>query len=322
MNLLLTGALGFLGLNLTRSLASRKSVRVVAADVRQPTAEQVEFLQPVAASVSFCSLDICRRQALRELLEERQITHVVHAAALTPTFTMEREQPTRIVDVNLGGTLNLLDAALYRPSLRRVIVVSSSGVYGASPATASANQTEDGPLLLDDLYSITKRSAELLTQRYGKLSGISMVTVRLAALYGPLERASASRPRISAIGQLNTALKEAKAVRVAGPSVRRDWTYVEDAASALFALLEAVQLRHAVYNVSCGLAVPFERVVAAFVAHGLEATWSRDVSRADVLMHPSQERMAMSIARLQSDTAYVPRFDIESGIAAYLNVSR
>ena len=318
MNILITGALGFFGLNLTRLVGTHESIHVIAADVRQPTSEQRRFLQEAAGRVEFYPLDIQDREAIRNVFERWVISHVIHAAALTPTPEQEREQPTQIVDINLGGTVNLLDAAIRGAAVERVITVSSSGVYGASKSTDGSTQPEEGPLLLDNLYSMTKHSGELLTERYSQLSGISMTAVRLAPLYGPLERASQSRQRISGIGQLMDALKHGRAIRVGGPSIRRDWTTMVDAATALLALLEAKQLSYPVYNVGCGVAVSWRRVVDTFVAHGLVATWHADESNIEILMRPEQERLAMDISRLQIDTTFSPRVGIEEGIAYYI----
>lgn len=147
-----------------------------------------------------------------------------------------------------------------------------------------------------------------------------MVAVRLAALYGPLERPSASRPKISAVGQLMNALTDSRPITVAGASVRRDWTYVFDAANAVLALLEAEQLNHALYNIGCGTSVSWRQVVDTFVAHGLRATWNDDEANADISMKPEHERLVMDISRLQKDTGFVPRHSMDTGIADYLSL--
>lgn len=314
MNILITGAFGFFGLNLVRVLATHDGVTVIATDVRQPTVEQERFLQPVAASIHFCSVDIQDRLAIRTLIEQRQISHIVHAAALTPTLEQETQQTTRIVDINLGGTVNILDAAIQSEMIQRLILASSSGVYGASSGAGGETQREEGPFQLDNLYSITKYSAELLMQRYSQLSGKSMVAVRLPPLYGPLERPSASRLRVSAVGQLMQALHNGKAIRVAGPTVSRDWTYMVDGAMALWALLQTPQLSHSIYNVSCGVAVTWQEVVNSFITQGLSAAWVDDPADADVAMRPEQARLPMNIARLRQDTGFTPRYLLAAGI--------
>ena len=316
MKILITGGLGFVGVNLTHALAAQGRGAVIAADVQQVDAAITRFLAPVWDRVDVVRLDVTNRVAVRDLIASQGVTHVVHAAALTPTAEQERTDVTRITDVNLGGTVNLLDAAMNCDCVQRVLVMSSSGVYGAPEDTSATRQREDGPLTLDNLYSITKYSAELLTTRYAALSGKPMAAVRLGPIYGPLERPSKSRQRMSQCGQLLDALRHKRAVKVAEPTIRRDWTYAGDAADAVCSLLTAPRWQYDVYNVSCGVSFTFQQVVAAFVAQGLSASWVDDVARADIAMVPAQERLPIDISRLEEDTSFTPRYNIMQGIAA------
>lgn len=318
MNILVTGALGFFGINLVRVLAGQAGVQVTASDLRPPSPRQVAFLQPVAGNVHFATLDIQDRVAIRQLINQRQISHIVHGAALTPSAAQEQQQITQIIDVNLGGTVNLLDAAIRSGAVERVIIVSSSGLYGAAPVAAGQTQPEEGPLVVDSLYTVTKRSAELIMQQYSRLAGIAMAAARLGPLYGPLEQSSVSRPQTSGVGQLLQALQLQQPVQVAGPTVARDWTYMVDAAAAVQALLQTPTLTHDIYNVSCGVAVRWQTVVDAFVRHGLIATWTTDETAADIALRPHQARSPMDITRLQQDTLFRPRYDIAAGIADYI----
>lgn len=318
MKILITGALGFFGLNLVRYLAGQEQTLVIMADIRQPTKAQMRFLQPVADHIQQLSLNILDRQAILACLRQYQIGYVVHTAALTPTPQQEQQQPTQIVDVNLGGTINLLDAAIQCKSVQRVLMASSSGVYGTPTNLDNGHQSEEGPLQLDNLYSSTKYSAELLMQRYSQLAHVAMAAFRLGPLYGPLEQSAPSRPRISAIGQLMQARLQGKPIRVAGPTVSRDWTYMDDAANAVLALLQAPQLTYPVYNVSCGVAVPWRAVVDAFVAHGLGVEWVEETATADIAMQPAQARAPLAIDRLRNDTGFSPQYPLAAGVAAYI----
>ena len=114
------------------------------------------------------------------------------------------------------------------------------------------------------------------------------------------------------------ALKASQPVRVAGPEIVRDWTYVADAADAVLGLLLTDRWLHPVYNVSCGAGHPFRQAVEAFSAHGLRATWVTSADEADVAMRPSQARTPLDITRLREDTGFVPRYDLAAGIDAYL----
>lgn len=322
MKILLTGAAGFVGVSIARSLAGLPGAQVIATDIREPDDRVHDYLTPVASSIRFARLDVTDRQAVHALVAGEQITHIVHAAALTPTDDFERQRPTAIVDVNLGGTIHMLDAAATYAHVERLLFVSSSGVYGAPPAEVApgAVQAEAGPLSLHNLYAITKYSGELLARRYGALCGKPMASVRLAPIYGPLERLSEARPRISQVGRLLQALHEGQTVKVAGPNVRRDWTYSGDVGDAVAALLGAAIWRYDVYNVSRSEGLSFRSVVEAFTRHGLKAEWVDDPASADVAMLPGQERLPMDASRLCEDTSFTPRFSFAEGLARLLEI--
>ena len=324
MKVLITGGLGFVGINLARYLAqTMKDARIIAADVNVADAATLAFLKPVANRVHIARLDVTDRAALRDLVQSHAITHIVHAAAITPTDQQEQAQAPLVVDVNLGGVINVLDVALESPSVERLLLCSSSGVYGAPQTLAKVpnlrkGQIEDAPLQLDNLYTITKHSAELLAARFSALSGKPMASARLAAIYGPLERPTGSRERTSHVERLRAALQAGRTVRVAGPDVPRDWTYTLDMGEAIRALLGAPRWNHSIYNVSCGQAATFRQIVEAFVARGLRVEWVSDPAEAEIAMRPEQARAPLDISRLQRDAGFVPRYDWAAGSADYL----
>ena len=326
MQILLTGAGGFVGSNvagvLAAAAASTPGGRLIAADLAPPRAETQRLLAPVAEYVTWVTLDVRDRDALRELVAGEGITHIVHGAAITALPEEEAARAVEIVDVNLGSTINVLAVAAAAPGVARVIVLSSSGVYAVPPhgrlGRGARRQPEEGELALDGLYSITKRSSELLAARFAELTGKKMAAVRLPAVYGPLEKPSATRPGTSTMHRLMEALRRGKAITVAGPQVGRDWTYLADAGTAIAQLLAAPQWHYSVYNVSCGHRYTFREVVAAFAAHGLQATWVGGEQHADVAMRPSHERLPLDTRRLRRDAGFAPQYDLAGGIAAWL----
>jgi nucleoside-diphosphate-sugar epimerase len=324
MRAMVTGGAGFFGASLVRCLAASDDVEeVICADLALPDEIVSRFLGPVADRVRTVRLDVTDRAAFVRLATDLRITHLVHAAAITPGDAEERAQPDAVVDINLGGSINALSVLANCSHVERLILVSSSGVYGATGALPGADSTprrqrEDGPLHLDNLYAITKRCAELLGERYAAIVGRPVTAVRLGPLYGPLERSGRTRPHTTAIHQLAVVLSAGQPVRVAGPEVVRDWTYVADAADAVSALLQAPRWSHPVYNVSCGVGHPFRQAVETFTAHGLRATWVTSADEADVAMRPSQARTPLDITRLREDTGFAPRYDLTAGVDAYL----
>jgi nucleoside-diphosphate-sugar epimerase len=324
MRVMITGGAGFFGANLVRCLAADAGVEeVVCADLALPDEATARYLAPVAERVRAVQLDVTDRTEFVRLVRELGITHLVHAAAITPDEAQERAQPDAVVDINLGGSTNALAALAACLGLERLLLVSSSGVYGAAGTSQQASATlrsqiEDGPLRLDSLYAVTKRCAELLGERYAAILGRPVAAARLGPLYGPLERPGHTRPHTTAIHRLAVALRTGQSVKVAGPEIVRDWTYVADAADAVSALLQAPQWSHPVYNVSCGVGHPFRQAVEAFAAHGLRAAWVSSAEEADVAMRPSQARTPLDITRLREDTGFAPRYDLAAGVDAYL----
>jgi nucleoside-diphosphate-sugar epimerase len=324
MRVLLTGAWGFVGLNLALDLAARPNVELFAADLNPPGSPTAIRLaaQP---GVTPLVLDVTDRAAVANVIYLHRLTHIVHAAALTPSQEVEVNYPTRIVDVNLQGAIHVLDAAYASPSVSRLLLVSSSGVYGAPGPHAGPAQAEAGPLNLEGLYAITKYSAELIGARYAALAasrgGTLITSVRLGPIYGPYEAVSATRPQISQPGRLLEALHANRRVTVAGPDTLRDWTHVDDVAGGIWALLQAPRWNYPVYNLSLGRGIPFRTVVDAFMARGLHATWIDDPAAADIALAPSQARLPLDITRLQSDTGFTPQIDFAHGVARLLATS-
>jgi nucleoside-diphosphate-sugar epimerase len=307
---------------LAAAAAGTPGGRLIAADLAPPRTSTRRLLAPVAEYVTWVTLDVRDRDALREVVAGEGITHIVHGAAITALPEEEAARAVEIVDVNLGSTINVLAVAAAAPGVERVIVLSSSGVYAVPPHgrldRGARRQPEEGELALDGLYSITKRSSELLAARFARLTGKMMAAVRLPAVYGPLEMPSATRPGTSTMHSLMEALRRGKAITVAGPQVGRDWTYLADAGTAIAQLLAAPQWHYSVYNVSCGHRYTFREVVAAFAAHGLQATWVGGEQHADVAMRPRHERLPLDTRRLRRDAGFAPQYDLASGIAAWL----
>lgn len=321
---LVTGGLGFVGISLGKALAALPHATVILADLAEPTGEMEAFLAPERDRLGFARLDVTDREALRRLVTETGATHLVHAAAITASPAQEAARPTLVVDVNLGGAVNLLDAALTSPRVERVVMVSSSGVY--APPSQPGPLDEDHPLDRGNLYSVTKRSAELLTERYAAISGKPMISVRLASVYGPMEQPKSSRTHVSLVQRLADAARSGQPVPLYGPQVSRDWIHAADVGAAVGRLLTAPRLSHTVYNISSGVSTTFGELADLFVPHGLRPLWVERPEAAQIAQVGDHARTALSITRLLTDTGMTPadfrplaqgiRDCLNSGIAA------
>src|SRR5690606_28484306 len=110
MTILTTGGTGFVGLAIVEELLSKGLSVVTYGRMPQPPGTQA-YLDGLGGRVSCEIGDVCDRTALRAAMTRHRITKVIHGAAITAGLERERTQPHPVIQVNLIGTLEVLEAA-------------------------------------------------------------------------------------------------------------------------------------------------------------------------------------------------------------------
>jgi UDP-glucose 4-epimerase len=332
--LLVTGATGFVMSVLARHwLEAVPRSRLVALDAAPLDAMARRYFAPVMDRLTVVVADVTQPQTWRAALAPHRITHIVHGATITPisrgsvaesTREPEAECPARILEVNTMGTVAVLDWARTLAGLERFLYVSSGAVYtNHGPDRAGEPLPEEGYVMPRRLYGISKLAAELITERYAALFGLSTVSVRPSSVYGPMDRVTPSRNFRHVPNRIaHLALEGVKSVRVNTVDAIGDYIHVEDVAGAIVALLRAPALRHSVYNVACGVTATIGEIVAwaAEKAPGFHAEVVPP-SRADVVQDPAlRDGMwgAYDIARISSETGWRPR-PMRAALHAYMD---
>jgi nucleoside-diphosphate-sugar epimerase len=314
MATLVTGGAGFVGSNIVKALAEQGH-RVVCFDLTPADALLKNYLEPWAENVTFVRGDILNVDDLRQVADQNPIDKIVHAAVFTPSRggNLETERSRDIVNINIEGTANLLDLAA-GAALKRFVYVSSEAVYGdPSPDVALFN--EDSPLRPRNLYAVGKHTSELLTRRYGELHGFETASVRLSYPYGPMERVTGHRARMSLIYQWTGNVVRGEPIVVEDRTQARDYSFVGDVAAGIQTVLDVPALPHDVYNVSAGRAITLEEVITALTAlcPSLEVI---DAPAADP--HAMEPQPVRDTSRIQADLGFSSRHDIAAGLKAYL----
>jgi UDP-glucose 4-epimerase len=263
----------------------------------------------------------------------RGISHIVHGATVTPLSRgtaaeamrePEAENPGRVIEVNVMGTVALLEWArtLQRPP--RFLYVSSGAVYKHhGPDRPGEPLPEDGYVMPRRLYGISKLASELITERYGDLFGLSAASVRLSSVYGPMDRVTTSRNFRHVPNRIaHMAVEGVKRVRVNTLDAVGDYIHAEDAARAIVALLRAPALRYSTYNIAAGTTATLGELVAwaAEKAPGFHADIVSD-EEADVLQDATlRDGMwgAYDISRIGAETGWRPR-PVREGLHAYMD---
>jgi UDP-glucose 4-epimerase len=311
MNVLVTGATGFVMASLVRHLAGEGHA-VVAADLNPPEDRLAAFWKGLPGAVAYRALDVRDAAAVQALVRSANPDRTVHGAAITAIPPeAERARFRDTLDVNVLGTMNTLEALRTRPG--RVVVVSSGSVYGLRDHLRPI--TEEDITAPEGVYPITKLAADALSRRFAEVAGLDLAVVRLASPFGPFERDTGSRPLLSPVAYWSAAALRGEPIRVSGPPTQpRDAIHVADVASGIATVLLASRLDHAVYNVGWGRSATAQQTLE-ILARLVPGTRFEFVATET---SPWAARGPLASDRLRA-LGWRPAHDLASGLAAYLD---
>jgi UDP-glucose 4-epimerase len=212
----------------------------------------------------------------------------------------------------LMGTVNILEWLRKRPGTQRLVFVSSGSVYRHhGPDWAGEPLPEDGYVAPLTLYGISKFAAEMVVNRYADLFGLSAASVRLASVYGPMDRVTGSRNFRHVPNRVAHMALAGETVRPNSLEPVGDYVTSTDVAEAIIALLFAERLRYRHYNIGSGETSTIGDIVgwAKERVPGLRVDVSPDET-ANIIQDISlKDGMwgAYDIARITRDTGWQPR---------------
>jgi UDP-glucuronate 4-epimerase len=228
-----TGAAGFIGSHTVEAFLERGDT-VLGLDnfdaYYDPARKHANVAhlkaRPEAGRLVFVEGDVRDQDLLRRLYSEWKPEVVVHLAAVAGVRA-SIEQPQLYFDVNVNGTLVILEAAR-EFDVRHVVMASTSSVYGNSVRLPFVeDDAADRPL---NPYAASKRAAELLGHSYHHLYGIHFTALRFFTVYGPR-----NRPDMMAYKVLDSIFTGQQLPLYEGGQMYRDWTYVSDTVSGVVA---------------------------------------------------------------------------------------
>jgi nucleoside-diphosphate-sugar epimerase len=304
MAVLVTGGTGFVGLNIVEALLARRQM-VVVLDRAEPPAAAASALAALG-TVAWRQGDVTDSATLDAAFREHGIDRLVQGAAITADAAREARAARRIAEVNLLGSIEVLEAAR-RHGVGRVVYLSS----------ASELDEATTPPLPDSLYAITKYAGERTALRYITLFGMEVAVARLSGVFGPWERDTGVRDTLSPIHQATTAALAGSEVVLARTGTR-DWVYAPDVASAVATLL--LQERppaHTVYNVGPGTVWSVADWCRKLQQRRPDFAWrlGDDVT---IDLHGDRDRSPLAIRRLTEDTDWRPEFGLEAAFEHYM----
>jgi nucleoside-diphosphate-sugar epimerase len=303
---LVTGGAGFIGSNIVEELLSRgEHIRVLDNFSTGRRQNISEFIDNDKFELLEGDLRSCH--IVQEAV--RGIDYVLHQGAL-PSVHGSVEDPITTNDVNVNGTLNILDASL-NAGVKRVVYASSCSVYGNGlelPKREDMKPTPESP------YALSKYTGEGYCQIFTKLYGLETVCLRYFNVFGP--RQDSSSQYSAAIPKFIQLIKEGKRPVIYGDGEQsRDFIYVSNVVRANLLACMADEAAGKVYNIACGRRTTINRLVqrlADIFGEKIEPIY-RDPRPGDV------KHSYASISRARADLGYEVSKDFDEGISAVVD---
>ncbi len=307
MKILITGAAGFVGAYAIRQLAE-KGYAVHAAIL--PQEQLANDLQKRCTVHHFDLLDA---DAVSDLLQTVQPDGILHLAAQS-SVAVSWKKPQMTADLNIRGTLNLLEAARNLPQMPRILLIGSAEEYGKLPENAEGLQlvSETMPLHPVNIYAATKAAAEQLASVYFSAYGLPVICVRAFNHFGPGQREMfVVSDFCKQAAEIEYGLRE-PVIRTGNLDSKRDFTDVRDIVRAYVLLLESGRAGE-IYNVGSGKVTAISDILemilsccAVPVQHEIDP---------EKLRPAETSCLAANIGKLCGDTGWMPEIPTAQTVA-------
>ncbi len=320
MTILVTGAAGFIGHHVTRSLLARGE-EVVGIDnlndYYDPRLKEARLAALPANGFRFLRTDFADHEALERALADTRFDRIVHLGAQAGV-RYSIDNPRAYVTANLAGHLNILELARHR-QVRHLVYASSSSVYGGNESLPfRVEDRVDHPI---SLYAATKKADELMSETYAHLYRVPMTGLRFFTVYGPW-----GRPDM-AMWIFTRKILAGEPIQVFNHGrMRRDFTFIDDIVAGVIACLDnppqdnslpkagGSLAPHRLYNIGNSRAEKLTRMIAL-----LEEACGRRARLELLPMQPGDvPETYADISAIRDDLGFQPTTRIEAGIPAFV----
>jgi UDP-glucuronate 4-epimerase len=309
--ILVTGAAGFIGSHTAAALLARGDVVVgldnlneyYDPDRKRANLAEIEQTAAQASRFTFVHGDIRDKELLARLFAHYPFDAVVHLAAMAGVRASV-DDPHLYYDVNLVGTLNLLDASRNH-GVKNFVFASTSSVYGDTKRIPFVETDRcDRPLAP---YPASKRAAEMLGFSYHHLYGQNFTALRFFTVYGPR-----GRPDMMAYKVLDNIFFGKKVPLFNSGQMYRDWTYVGDIVAGIVTAVDR-PLGYEVINLGRG-----EPVLLADFVHLIEDLADRKASLVPSPMTDADMAYTYAeISKARRLLGYEPRISVREGVTQF-----
>lgn len=240
-NILITGGAGFIGSNLCHYLTKRNYNVLCLDNFDDFYSEEIKLnnIKSLLIEKSFELIrgDIRDSKILNTIFENNKIETVIHLAAKAGVRNSILK-PTEYFDINVNGTLTLLEA-MSSNGVKNLVFASSSSVYGNQNGKLKESETCNEQI---SPYAVSKKTAELLNYYYHVNFNMNVINLRLFSVYGKNQR-----PDL-VIHKFFNQISQNKPIEIYGDGdTKRDYTYIDNVVEAIYN--SVLYLENQIYNI-------------------------------------------------------------------------
>jgi len=314
MKVMITGGMGVIGAMVSdRFVQEGHKPLIIARHVDKTLINDIEN----NVDIEVC--DILDFPRLISILQSYRITHIIHTAALIGALS--QQNPPQAVNINVMGTLNILEAARLM-KINRVVYASAKGVYG-NIAGEYAHPTykplpEEYPKNPVRIYESAKLMGEHMGQFYQNSFGLEFVALRFSTTFSPGK--TVRHGKMALVSQIIEGAYYRNKVKIEkGGDQRDDIIYTKDVAYGVYLASITPELKHSVYNIGTGKGYTLNDVADQVRQIIPEA--DLDIgSGLHFLGGPIHYYSVYDISRARKDLHFSPQFTLKEAIKDYLGV--
>lgn len=300
--ILITGGAGFIGSAVIKHLFEKHEIFVID----NLSFGTRSFISQIDED-HFYEADIRDRQLMFDLLNQIQPEIVIHLAAIH-FIPYCNEHPFMSSDINITGTINILDATKKCGSVKKVLFASTAAVYPIYDEAVSEGHAT-GPL---DVYGLSKLTGERLCNEFNLSSQIPVVVCRFFNAFGPNETNPHLIPEIQ--DQVNAGKRT---IQLGNLDPKRDFIHTYDMARAIDLLLEAEISGLETFNLGRGIEYSVREIVESFERQlGEKITIDIDPAR---VRKTDRMHLLADVSKLKSHTGWEPEWSIDDGVKTLIN---
>jgi len=302
---LLIGGMGFIGLHTARRFldAGEDVVLTFHQNRREP-----DFLTPdLGTRAKVEQLDVLDAARVADVIN----THAVDGVVYLAVPALSGVSPAQEFQTNTAGYLNVLEACR-AAGVRRLSVSSSLAVY-SNVAARPWREDVHFPAESTNPTEAYKKALEVLGLFFGQRTGLDVVMLRVAGIFGPMYHSMANLPSRLAHAAAHSTAPDFSSMRYGPPKADdgSDACYVKDVAAGIQLIHAAPKLAHRIYNVGNGKATRNAELVEAI----------REVVpefEAELPPGGDARNRYMDLSRTTSEVGYKPTIGVEKGLAEYV----